>query len=224
MTIAATSGAAAPGRRAWDPLVRLTHWGVAAAVLLNGLITEGGEGWHVWIGYAAAALLGLRLLWGLTGPEEARFSAFPPSLTAARAHLSDLLAGRGATPQRSHNPLGALNVYAMWTALAVVAATGLWMGPEVEEGGAREASLFVTAALADEGEREHEDEDEASGAVREGEAEEDEALEEIHESAANLLLLLAALHLGGVAVETRRGDRALLGRMLGRDGRGDGAA
>jgi len=25
----------------WDPIVRVTHWGIALAILLNGLITEG---------------------------------------------------------------------------------------------------------------------------------------------------------------------------------------
>jgi hypothetical protein len=28
--------------RPWDPSVRITHWGIAAAVILNGLILDGG--------------------------------------------------------------------------------------------------------------------------------------------------------------------------------------
>lgn len=38
--------------KTWDPLVRLTHWGIAAAVLLNGLVVEDGSLVHVWLGYA----------------------------------------------------------------------------------------------------------------------------------------------------------------------------
>ena len=110
----------APTRRCWDPLVRVTHWGVAAAVVANGLITEGGSLVHVWIGLAVAALLALRLIWGLVGPAEARFSAFPPSPRRAIAHVRDILAGRHVV-HRSHNPLGALMVYALWATLAVAA-------------------------------------------------------------------------------------------------------
>jgi hypothetical protein len=31
-----------PIQRPWDPSVRITHWGIAAAVILNGLILDGG--------------------------------------------------------------------------------------------------------------------------------------------------------------------------------------
>ena len=62
----------------WDPVVRVTHWVVALSVLLNGLIIEEESQLHNWIGYAVLAMLALRVLWGIVGPEEARFSSFPP--------------------------------------------------------------------------------------------------------------------------------------------------
>ena len=58
----------------WDPIVKLTHWGVASAVIANALFTEEGSGWHVWVGYALAGLLLLRWLWGFVGTRNARFS------------------------------------------------------------------------------------------------------------------------------------------------------
>ena len=133
--------------RRWDPLVKLTHWGIVAAVIGNALITEEGSGWHIWVGYGLAALLALRLLWGLIGPREARFSAFPPSPARAVAHLGEI--GRGeVTCHTSHNPLGALMVYAIWGTLLVVIGSGIAMsGPppanpsavEGREGGEGEA-------------------------------------------------------------------------------------
>ena len=97
----------------WDPVVRLTHWGIAIAVLLNALVTEGGSLTHVSLGWMGMALLLLRLIWGVLGPTEARFSAFPPNPAAALRHLGDVLRGQPRA-HRSHNPAGALMAYAFW--------------------------------------------------------------------------------------------------------------
>lgn len=183
--------------RPWDPIVRLTHWGVALAVVLNGLITEDGGQVHVWIGYGALALLTLRLVWGLVGTRRARFAAFPPSLSAARAHLGDLLRGH-YRDYPSHNPLGSLMAYALWGLLAVVTLTGIGMAGSPFD----QRPAFVQQV--DGIERDDDEREEGN-----------EVLEEIHEVAANLLLVLAALHVGGVAVESRIARRNLVRPMLG---------
>lgn len=198
------SGPVAPPRR-WDPLVRLTHWGVAAAIVINGLLTEEGSPWHVWVGLAAGALLALRLAWGLIGPPEARFSAFPPSPAAAVGHVKDILAGR-RTPHRSHNPLGALMVYAVWATLAVVVGTGVAMTGFPPAPRAHEAGEVANHPVADR---------EAEAGEDEGRDGEDGGIGEIHEVAANLLFVLAAVHLAGVAFETRRSGRQVVTAMLG---------
>lgn len=189
----------------WDPVIRLTHWGIALAVLLNALVTGGGSVLHVTLGWLAMALLLLRLVWGALGPAEARFSAFPPSPRAAVTHLRQLVAGR-VREYPSHNPAGALMIYAFWAALAVVIATGL-----VLTGGATPMQVAADKAAVASGDW--------SALVREGDKDTTDAsyrktAEEVHEVAANLLLILAALHVAGVFVESRAMRRNLLAPML----------
>ncbi|MBZ8132263.1 cytochrome b/b6 domain-containing protein [Afifella sp. IM 167] len=188
------SAAVREGRvRGWDPLVRLTHWGIAAVVLVNGLLDEGGSALHIWLGYGAFSLLALRLVWGLIGTEEARFSAFPPRPAAALGYAREMAKGENSE-HRSHNPLGALMVYALWGTLIVVTGTGIAMAGSPLK--TLEPRQEVAATFA-----EH---DEAGENRGERDGEEGGVLKEVHEVAANLLLVLAALHVAGVAFETRR--------------------
>ena len=60
--------------RVWDPLVRIFHWGLVASFAIAWVTAESLEGLHEWAGYAAAALIGFRLIWGLIGPRYARFT------------------------------------------------------------------------------------------------------------------------------------------------------
>lgn len=217
--------------RAWDPIVKLTHWGVVTAVIANAIFTEEGSGWHIWVGYGLAALLGLRLLWGLIGPSEARLSAFPPSPKRALAHIGEIRRGE-VVRHCSHNPLGALMAYAIWATLLVIAGSGIAMsGPPPadpnavsgergegskaegrEEGEANEeheraalsiGNLLIAPAFAEEG-----------GEREGGEGEGDELFKEVHEVAVNLLYVLIALHLAGVVFETRRSGREIVGSMI----------
>ncbi|WP_209506966.1 MULTISPECIES: cytochrome b/b6 domain-containing protein [unclassified Ruegeria] len=111
----------------WDPLVRLVHWVVALCVLINAAISNPEGAFHEYVGYVVLALVLLRLLWGLTGPAFARFTAFPLSSRSALNHLRDM--GRGdRSVHLSHNPLGALMVYNLWATLLALCVTGIMMG------------------------------------------------------------------------------------------------
>ncbi|WP_428337037.1 cytochrome b/b6 domain-containing protein [Paenirhodobacter sp.] len=197
----------------WDPLVRLTHWGVAIAVIANGLIDRPGSVTHVWVGWVLMALLLTRLLWGLIGPAEARFSAFRPDPVGAIRHMGHLgraLTGRGSVPEhRSHNPAGAMMVYALWALIAITCATGLIMtkGATPMQVAAEKAAVAsgdwsTLAAQSDAGD---------DGAEAEGDG---NIVQEVHDVAANLILILALVHVGGVVLESRALGRNLVRPML----------
>jgi len=198
-------------RRRWDPVVKITHWAIVTAIIANALFTEEGSGVHIWVGYSLAAILVFRLLWGLIGPPEARFSAFPPSPRRALAHLRDIRVGKKEI-HHSHNPLGALMAYAIWSMLGVIIASGVAMARPP-------STAFLDRAappgevsrqlVVERGDRDHNDE-------RNDTREEDGVWEEVHETAVNLLYVLIALHIAGVAFETRRNGREILLAMLPR--------
>lgn len=220
----------APPKR-WDPVVKITHWGIAAAIAANAFFTEEGSGWHVWVGYGLGGLLGLRLLWALAGPANARFTAFPPSPMRAIRYLKEQFSGIHVE-HASHNPLGALMVYALWACLAIIIASGVAMsGPPPAnpntDRNETEASRSILSGnidftASDRAEAESDDDKEEEAEVmptaiygeNEGESEGAEWLEEVHEAAVNLLYLLVVLHILGVAVETARHGRGTVKAML----------
>lgn len=193
----------------WDPLVRLAHWGLAAVVLGNFALTKEGGAVHVALGWAGLGLLVLRMIWGFVGPREARFSSFAPNPLAALRHLGGLM--RGVAPHYpSHNPAGAMMAYALWACLAVITLSGIAM---TGQGPFAQAELEAAVAAGDWSvlvQDENEDEDKGAWG---------EALEEVHEMAANLTVLLAFLHVAGVAVESRVMRRNLISAMVFARGR-----
>jgi cytochrome b len=182
----------------WDPVVRITHWAVALGVVVNGLLVKPGGTVHFWVGWALAGLLLVRVLWGFVGPRRARFASFPPDPRATLSHLADLLRGRtGDYP--SHNPAGAMMAYALWALIVVTLVTGLMM-----TGGDSPVTVAEDKAAVAAGDW--------SVLVRDGDDQDDDGVAEVpgdvHEVAANLILVLALLHVAGVIIE---------GRVLGRN-------
>jgi cytochrome b len=208
--IRASGGAVAPP--VWDPVVRISHWAIAVAVVVNGLIDKPGGGLHVWIGWSVIGLLAIRFAWGVLGPAEARFSAFPPDPRGALSHLVDLLRGR-PREYASHNPAGAIMAYALWACLVVVTATGLVMTEGKSPVTISEERAAVAAgdwsALVTEGDAA---EDRGDGAFR-------EIAGDVHAVVANLMLVLALVHVAGVAVESRALGRNLVRPMTTGRGR-----
>ena len=104
----------------WDLPVRLVHWLLAALIAFSWWSVHNHHtDWHIWSGCAILTLLIFRLLWGFVGSSTARFSSF---VRGPRA-IADYL--RGGWTGIGHNPLGALSVLALFSAVAVQAGLGL---------------------------------------------------------------------------------------------------
>ena len=112
-------------KRVWDPLVRVFHWSLVACVLLNLWVVDDGEDLHQWLGYAASALVAVRVVWGFIGPRHARFADFFPTPRRVAHHVRALLGGT-SEHHWGHNPLGALMVFALLAMVLMLGLTG-WM-------------------------------------------------------------------------------------------------
>ncbi len=134
----------------------------------------------------------------------------PNGRASVAESLRDLLHG-SPREYASHNPAGALMVYALWAALAVTVATGLVMTDgktplTVAEDRAAVAAGDWSVLVEDDDDGDH---------GREGNARKEEGIAgEIHEIAANLMLVLAVLHVLGVVVESRALRRNLVRPMI----------
>jgi cytochrome b len=161
--------------RIWDPFVRLFHWSLVVTIAATWLTGDEVKVLHEPLGYVAAALITMRLLWGLVGSHYARFTQFVPSPLSFLRYLGDILSGKEKR-YLGHNPAGALMILALIAMIAATAFTG-W--------------LQTTDAFFG-----------------------NEEIEDIHGVFANGLLVLIALHIGGVRLASRRHGENLVRAML----------
>lgn len=175
--------------RVWDPLLRLFHWSLVVSIALAWLTAEESETWHEWVGYVALGLIGFRLIWGFAGPHYARFSQFICGPKTVISYFRNVMQG---CEKRfiGHNPLGAAMVVALLVTTAATGATGWLMAEPERMAMVPEMPALVAPAYADSDRGEY--------------GEDFEVLEEVHEALAILLLLLIALHVGGVIYTSMR--------------------
>ncbi|SCZ06561.1 cytochrome b/b6 domain-containing protein [Microvirga guangxiensis] len=126
MPAAAASSSQARTVRVWDPFVRLFHWSLVALFAV-AFVTGGQLEWlHIRIGYAIAALVALRIVWGFVGTRHARFSDFVRSPGEIMAYAGKALRVR-APRHLGHNPAGGAMVVALLVMMTGIAATGFAM-------------------------------------------------------------------------------------------------
>jgi cytochrome b len=134
--------------KAWDAIVRLLHWTLAALVVFDFVSDDGGYV-HRLMGYAAAVVVLLRLTWSAV----ARGHSLKPSIAETRRYLGQLTAGK---PPRSagHDPLGLWMVWLLWSLVLLLGLTGwmsrldaFWGDDVVHEAHALLANLLLLAVL-----------------------------------------------------------------------------
>src|SRR5688572_16372716 len=102
--------------KVWDIAVRVFHWSLVGAFALAWLTAEDESALHIYAGYTVAGLIVFRLLWGFIGGRYARFKAFLYSPGETLAYIRDSWNGK-SRHYLSHNPLGALMVFALLLSL-----------------------------------------------------------------------------------------------------------
>lgn len=109
----------------WNVFVRLSHWLVAAIVLFN-FFGDTGE-LHRDLGYAAAAVVALRLVYGLTRARGDAAHVGLPRPAALIRHVQGLWRQHGQMPRElGHNPAGLCMALLMWALVLALGVTG-WM-------------------------------------------------------------------------------------------------
>ena len=111
--------------RVWDPLVRLSHWGIALGVLVAYVSADDSSTIHGGAGYLVGGLVGLRVIWGFVGAAHARFANFlyPPAEVAR--YLTELAEFR-ARRYVGHSPGGGVMALVLLGVLLAAVLSGVW--------------------------------------------------------------------------------------------------
>jgi len=174
----------------WDLPLRLFHWSLLACVAVAAISGYFLEEWflniHAIAGYIIAGLLIFRLIWGIVGSTYSQFRQFPLALSGVIAHTKDLLSFKSKS-HAGHNPIGAWMIVFLLITLSLITLSGLILYGAQEHKGP--FASFLTYSWAD-------------------------GAEEIHEILAGFLMVLIAIHVTGVLVETKLFKHPVIKAMI----------
>ncbi len=171
--------------KVWDLPLRIFHWLLVAGFFIAYLTEDELLDVHVWAGYLVTGLLVFRIIWGFIGNDYARFSNFVCSPIKSIAYLKDLVALK-TKRYLGHNPAGAAMIILLLISLLMTVSTG----------------FAVYGA------------DQAAGPLAAIGPANEKMWEELHEFFANFTLVLVAIHILGVILESYIHHENLLRAMI----------
>jgi cytochrome b len=180
----------------WDPFIRTVHWLLAAAVLFNW-ITDKPLWLHNWVGYLAALLVVARLIWGIIGPQNARFVDFIRGPSAVFYYLAGLIRF-SSKRYLGHSPAGGAMIIALLCIIAATTTTGIIT--LAQDRGAGPLSGIVTKV-------------ERPPRVP-GQKRPPLLVKKVHETLANVTLALVLLHVAGVILASFAHRENLVAAMI----------
>lgn len=122
-----------PGVLVWDVPTRLFHWlfavGFTGAAVIALVMGEDGSlfPYHAILGLTIAALVSMRLVWGLVGTRYAKLGSFAFGPGETFRYFRGVLGG-GAPRELGHNPGSSGAIFAMFGVTLALAGTGVMLG------------------------------------------------------------------------------------------------
>ena len=169
----------------WDRGIRIGHWILVAAFAI-AWVSEGDPEWlHAWSGYLIGIVVILRVLWGVIGPQHARFSDFVAGPTRTLAYLRALVSFR-AKRHLGHSPAGGAMTVALLVMLALSTLSGMAALAADRGRGPLAGAIAQVPATQTRSGGEHE----GGRSLWSG----------VHALTTDVAMILIVLHLGGVAL------------------------
>ena len=116
----------------YDLPIRIFHWLFAASFVVAFIIAKSVDdesstyAYHMLLGIFMATMVVLRIIWGLVGPEHARFTSFPVSPSSLLSYGKELFVEK---PKKyiGHNPASSLAALVMFFCSLGLAFSGYMM-------------------------------------------------------------------------------------------------
>ncbi len=174
--------------KVWDVAVRVSHVALGSLVLAAFLTADEDDTvpLHTRLGLVLLGVVLFRLVWGFVGSPHARFKDFVKSPREVLAAARAMVRGKPES-HLGHNPVGGMMVVALLATLFTIAATGIVIASGPEWNGALAGVLSKSSA---------------------------HAVKELHEGAAQFLLVLVAFHVLGVVVSSLLEKQNLIKGMV----------
>lgn len=159
--------------KVWDPFVRFFHWVLVLLVAMAYFTQDDFLDFHILAGLLILGLIFFRILWGFIGTPHARFSDFVFRPRVVFGYLKDLVSLK-AKRYTGHGPAGGTMVVALLLGLLLTTLSGLALLGGLEYQGPLAGLMGGLDGFWS------------------------EAVEEVHEFLAGVILFLVSLHVLGV--------------------------